>query len=1255
MWVVAWIAANGVAFSASIQESDRPANRRASDFVQSGPYRYVLTVDGGTFGCGSILRMDAAGRAVTVASFDCTTQGGSPRGVMTPYGEALYGTTQRFGANGCGTVFRFDPLSGTLTALAALDYDITGCQANNGLTVSGSFLYGTTSIGGMSGYGGPFRVDPLTGKLLPLGSVGLSSFSISLSVNGTVNPYAPASNAIFPADPVGFIASTTSPAFNVTWDFGNPESANNTVFSTTGTTVTHQYNGLTSAFNFPSVRTVSATSAVDGSMNSTNLTLSRPSQRYVIRNVPLFFSAFSGSPSPVAGDQFVDASDGRMESHYAAWVLDGSPTKTMPGTGISVGGCGSHTMSIDAHYVSYNSSFVPGNPNEYLTTISGVSYVVRPFTIAMATPTPGSTTITFSAASRLASDASALLPGATWSTNWSLKNSGGADLVAPVSTTANAGIIPQFVVSKSSVQANSVARLTVTMSASSLSLSCTPYNSVTVSQTLTPPSISPGASLNVVDGSPGISATLAVVSDAEDPASALNVSIGPGLPVGLTVSNITNSGGTVTATITAACNTPSGNYALTVSVQDSTGLTSTTSVPIHVTANPAPVLGNYNDTTVGPGGSTAVIPSVPPFDNGFVALGASASPGFTGTVSANSATGVVSINNANPGSYIIAVTATDNCGATTTASFPLHVSGPITILFGVNPSSIAPGDSITLTWSTTNATSVSIDNGIGSVATSGSKTITGPSVTTTYTLTATGAGGTMTAQATVTVLTPLSGGITAIPAAIHSGEGILLIWSSAGGIVSIDNGVGTNLTASGSVNLFPTRTTTYILRVVSPDGVVTSSTTVTVLTAAPPTISSFAAVPASINPGTAVTLSWASSGAKSATIDNSVGSVSPAGGSTSVSPAVTTIYTLTGRGDGGVVTRAVTVQVSNTAAPLVSKVAGTGQAGSADGLASAASFTKPFAVAVVPRTALGAKPDATLSYDIYVLDSNHTIRKISPDGLTETWAGKAGVRGSANGFRTSATFDFSNFVGAIVANTDGSFLIVDANGRQRLIDSSGQVSLYRPPGCGASCGNFSLPAGIVVLPDKTILTSDAGNHTVTRVSPAGVTTVIGLVGQPGMHDGPADQAQFNSPRGMTIDAAGNVYVLDTLNNAIRKINSQNIVSTVTASGSATGGGDLNLGCCATGIASSKDGGVYLTDPGSNTVKRVSGNGSITTVAGSGAAGSSDGNGSAAGFNNPLGVSTTPDGSLIVTDTNNNTIRSVQAPPAAPPRRRSVKH
>jgi hypothetical protein len=115
--------------------------------------------------------------------------------------------------------------------------------------------------------------------------------------------------------------------------------------------------------------------------------------------------------------------------------------------------------------------------------------------------------------------------------------------------------------------------------------------------------------------------------------------------------------------------------------------------------------------------------------------------------------------------------------------------------------------------------------------------------------------------------------------------------------------------ASGSVQVSPSTTTTYTLTLSGPGGSITRQATVTVNPPVPPT-GTLSASPGTINQGAASTLSWTSSNATSASIDNGVGAVSPvAGGSVSVSPSVTTTYTLTLSGPGGAVTRQATVTV----------------------------------------------------------------------------------------------------------------------------------------------------------------------------------------------------------------------------------------------------------------------------------------------------------------------------------------------------------
>jgi len=145
-----------------------------------------------------------------------------------------------------------------------------------------------------------------------------------------------------------------------------------------------------------------------------------------------------------------------------------------------------------------------------------------------------------------------------------------------------------------------------------------------------------------------------------------------------------------------------------------------------------------------------------------------------------------------------------------------------------DPTIIQLGESSTLTWTSTDADSCSIDNGIGSLDTSGSLEIS-PTETTVYTITGTGPGGTATASATVTVNHPLpTVNIFAIPGSIMPGESTTLSWTTEyADSISIDNGIGPVAT-SGSLELSPTETTTYAITATGPGGAASSSATVTV-------------------------------------------------------------------------------------------------------------------------------------------------------------------------------------------------------------------------------------------------------------------------------------------------------------------------------------------------------------------------------------------------------------------------------------------
>ena len=239
---------------------------------------------------------------------------------------------------------------------------------------------------------------------------------------------------------------------------------------------------------------------------------------------------------------------------------------------------------------------------------------------------------------------------------------------------------------------------------------------------------------------------------------------------------------------------------------------------------------------------------------------------------------------------------------------------PPTAAFSATSTSISAGQSTTLQWQTTNATTVSIQPGIGTVAASGSQSVQ-PTQTTTYTLTATGAGGQASQTVTITVAQAVAPTITisASASSITVGQLTTITWSSTNATsVTIAPSVlaedQTVLALSGSATVSPSSTTTYVATATGPGGTATASAQVVVT----PMQLNFSANPSTVAPGQSTTLSWTTQGVQKLVIDNGVGDVSSQlpNGSVSVTPSASTIYTATATGAGGIVTAAAAVSVS---------------------------------------------------------------------------------------------------------------------------------------------------------------------------------------------------------------------------------------------------------------------------------------------------------------------------------------------------------
>jgi len=309
-------------------------------------------------------------------------------------------------------------------------------------------------------------------------------------------------------------------------------------------------------------------------------------------------------------------------------------------------------------------------------------------------------------------------------------------------------------------------------------------------------------------------------------------------------------------------------------------------------------------------------------------------------VTLNNATSAIATFTGTAGSsYTFSLTVKNTDGLTGSASTSVSVATPTQNSVAINqftalPASITSGQSSTLAWVISNATSASISGGVGNVDPRTGSIAVSPTATTTYTLTATGASGTTTASVTVTVGPPATNGpaqiirFEASPVSIAPGQSSTLSWTTQNAVTVSISGVGT-VTPNGSSTVTPTQTTTYTLTATGSDGrSVTAPVQVIVAPQNIPQVLTFVANPQTIDPGQSSQLCWQVSGATNIQIDPGVGSNLNANDCATVKPSTTTTYTLTATNAQGTIKANVTVNVgtvqilSFTANPVTTTAAG---------------------------------------------------------------------------------------------------------------------------------------------------------------------------------------------------------------------------------------------------------------------------------------------------------------------------------------------
>ena len=297
------------------------------------------------------------------------------------------------------------------------------------------------------------------------------------------------------------------------------------------------------------------------------------------------------------------------------------------------------------------------------------------------------------------------------------------------------------------------------------------------------------------------------------------------------------------------------------------------------------------------------------------------------------------------------------------------------------------------------------------------------------------------------------------------------------------------------------------------------------------------------------------------------------------------------------------------------------------------------------------------SGNLYIADSsNNRIRKINAVGVISTVAGN-GTSGFSGDGGQAAAAELCYPI-AVAADSSGNLYIADSeNDRIRKVDTSGIITTVAGDGNGgytgdggqAAAAEIGYPQAVAVDSAGNLYIADSGNNVIRKVDTSGVITTVAGNGNNGYSGdgGPATAAALNYPYGISVDSSGSLYISDCNNNVIRKVGTDGIISTVAGTGTSGYAGDGGL---ATGAALSYpnsvvtdgSGNLYIADGSNNVIRKVDTAGIISTIAGTGVWSFSGDGGlaTAATFSWPVGLVLDSSGNLYFSDCNNNRIREI---------------
>ncbi len=328
---------------------------------------------------------------------------------------------------------------------------------------------------------------------------------------------------------------------------------------------------------------------------------------------------------------------------------------------------------------------------------------------------------------------------------------------------------------------------------------------------------------------------------------------------------------------------------------------------------------------------------------------------------------------------------------------------------------------------------------------------------------------------------------------------------------------------------------------------------------------------------------------------------------------------------------------------IITSIAGDGTFGFGGdgGPATSATIRRPLGIAI------------DRAGNIYIADTdNHRIRKITPDGIIRTVAGTGRAEFSGDGGPATEASLHTPY--GVAVDSLGNVYVADIfNLAIRKITPDGIISTVAGGGFDSGDGIPAtsaalLPTGVTVSASGDLYISDAFAKRVVKVTPDGILTTVAGNGIQGFSGdgGPATEASLNSPTGVAVDPAGNVYIADNAISRVRRV-TNGIISTAAGNGLFRSSGDGGPATNATmylptALTHDSEGGFYIAEPTRHRVRKVGRNGIISVFAGTGEEGYSGDGGPAAtaALNYPGGLATDAADNVYIADTLNNNVRKV---------------